>query len=166
MKSILSIILFSIPCILSSQVNLAIGSIPTGKSIQIIFDVKIDDPFPPMTPSISSQGTVSGGNFANVLTDDPDVGGANDATVTLVSVCDPPNYVFTGPGTDINNPANWENGCTPPPNDPSNIITIQAGQICISSGTIYGTIINYGTFKGTGNIIGTIINYGNVGPGN
>ena len=41
MKSILSIILFSIPCIISSQVNLAIGSIPSGKSIQIIFDVEI-----------------------------------------------------------------------------------------------------------------------------
>ena len=165
MKSILSIILFSIPCLLSSQVNIAIGDIPAGKSIQIIFDVEIDDPFPDMTPSVSSQGTVSGGNFANVLTDDPDEVGVNNPTLTEVSVCEPPNYFFVGPGTDINDSGNWLNGCIPP-NDPANIITIQAGQTCILSGTITGTVLNYGTFKGTGTVNGDVTNYGTTSPGN
>ena len=166
MKSILSIILFSLPCYLSSQVNLAIGNIPAGKSIQVFFDVKINDPFPPMTPSVSSQGTVSGGNFANVLTDDPDVGGTADPTVTIVNVCDHPNYMYIGPGSNINDPANWENGCIPPLNDPSVVITIEPGTTFVSMGIITGTIINFGTYKGNASLVGAFINNGVVNPGN
>jgi hypothetical protein len=41
---------------------------------------------------VSNQGTVSGTNFASVLTDDPTVGGAADPTVTPI---DPPDSVVT-----------------------------------------------------------------------
>lgn len=166
MRSFFIIILFIFPFLLTSQVNLAIGDIPAGKSIQIIFDVKVNDPFPPMVTSIMSQGTVSGGNFANVLTDDPDVVGAADPTVTEISVCEPPNYFFIGPGTNFNDPANWLNGCTPPPGDNTNMITIQLGQTCIVTGTMTGTVINYGSLRGSGTIVGSVTNYGMVGPGN
>jgi large repetitive protein len=36
--------------------------------------------------SVSNQGTVSGGNFSNVPTDDPSLPGATDATVTALTV--------------------------------------------------------------------------------
>ena len=38
----------------------------------------------PGTTQISNQGTVSGSNFSNVLTDDTAVGGASDPTITPV----------------------------------------------------------------------------------
>ena len=37
-----------------------------------------------LAPTISNQGTVSGSNFANVLTDDPAAGGAADPTTTTL----------------------------------------------------------------------------------
>ena len=37
---------------------------------------------------VGNQGTVSGGNFADVLTDDPAAGGSADATVTPVPTAD------------------------------------------------------------------------------
>lgn len=65
-----------------------IGTIHPGDSIIVIYDVQINNPLvPPGTSQISSQGTVSGINFANQITDDPDSPGANDSTITqLVSI--------------------------------------------------------------------------------
>ncbi len=64
-----------------------IGTINAGDSIVIIYDVTINNPLvPPNAPSISNQGTVSGGNFSNVLTDDPDTGTGSDATITLLNM--------------------------------------------------------------------------------
>ena len=37
-------------------------------------------------PQVSNQGTVSGSNFADVLTDDPSVGGTADPTVTPIDL--------------------------------------------------------------------------------
>ena len=70
-----------------AQGPFAIGTIHPGDSIVIIYDVTINNPLvPPNTPSISNQGTVSGGNFSNVLTNDPDTGPGGDATITLLNV--------------------------------------------------------------------------------
>jgi hypothetical protein len=80
---IYSLILF-FPDLLFSQVNVNIGNIPAGKSVIISYDVKIDKPFPSMVNQVSAQGTISGSNFSNVLTDDPDAMGANNATITPV----------------------------------------------------------------------------------
>lgn len=63
-----------------------IGTIHAGDSIVIIYDVQINNPLVPSnTSQISNQGTVSGANFANQVTDDPDSSAANDPTITLLN---------------------------------------------------------------------------------
>lgn len=56
-----------------------IGDLPPGKSVTITFRAEVDLA---VGSEISLQGTVSGGNFADLSTDDPDVVGETDATVT------------------------------------------------------------------------------------
>ena len=69
-----------------SDVMLNIGRLPAGESVTITFRVTVADPFNAMPPQISNQGTVSGDNFGSVLTDDPDVSGAADPTITAIQV--------------------------------------------------------------------------------
>jgi Ca2+-binding RTX toxin-like protein len=66
------------------DVLLNIGTLPAGKSVTIKFDVTVDNPYLGATNQVSNQGTVSGANFANKLTDDPDFGGAADPTLTTI----------------------------------------------------------------------------------
>ncbi|HEX8144754.1 MAG TPA: Ig-like domain-containing protein [Pyrinomonadaceae bacterium] len=70
---------------MSGGVNLSIGTLPAGQSITITFNVTISDPYTGGA-QVSNQGTVSGSNFSDVLTDDPDFPGAADPTVTPVVV--------------------------------------------------------------------------------
>jgi uncharacterized repeat protein (TIGR01451 family) len=65
-------------------INLGLGVINPFQVITITFDVTIDNPLSAGVTSVSNQGTISGSDFANVLTDDPDVGGAADPTTTPV----------------------------------------------------------------------------------
>jgi cytoskeletal protein CcmA (bactofilin family) len=75
--------------------SLVIGNLAPGDSIVITFEVEIDDPFPMGDTEVANQGTVSGNNFANVLTDDPDTAAPNDATVTPVQEAIPvPNNLL------------------------------------------------------------------------
>ncbi len=67
-----------------ADVMLNIGTLPAGESVMITFNVTVDDPFGGALPQVSNQGTVSGTNFADVLTDDPTVGGTADPTVTPI----------------------------------------------------------------------------------
>jgi hypothetical protein len=69
-----------------ADVMLSIGTLPAGESVTITFNVTVDDPFTGGLPQVSNQGTVSGSNFADVLTDDPSVGGAADPTVTPIDL--------------------------------------------------------------------------------
>jgi hypothetical protein len=69
-----------------ADVMLSIGTLPAGESVTITFNVTVDDPFGGALPQVSNQGTVSGTNFADVLTDDPTVGGATDPTVTPIDL--------------------------------------------------------------------------------
>src|SRR5207253_7319767 len=65
---------------------ITIGTLPSGKSVTIKFDVTVNGP--PIAAgvnSVSAQGTVSGSNFSNVLTDDPDVVGTANPTVTTIN---------------------------------------------------------------------------------
>ena len=55
------------------DVNLAIGNLPAGKNVSIIFNVTVDDPWQGADNQVSNQGSVTGTNFGPVLTDDPDV---------------------------------------------------------------------------------------------
>jgi hypothetical protein len=69
-----------------ADVMLNIGTLPAGESVTITFNVTVDDPFGGALPQVSNQGTVSGSNFADVLTDDPTVGGTADPTVTPIDL--------------------------------------------------------------------------------
>ncbi|HXM49891.1 MAG TPA: Calx-beta domain-containing protein, partial [Pyrinomonadaceae bacterium] len=69
-----------------ADVMLSIGTLPAGKGVTITFNVTVDDPFTGALPQVSNQGTVSGTNFSNVLTDDPSVGGTADPTVTPIDL--------------------------------------------------------------------------------
>ncbi|HEX3084302.1 MAG TPA: Ig-like domain-containing protein, partial [Pyrinomonadaceae bacterium] len=69
-----------------ADVLLNIGTLPAGESVTITFNATVNNPFTSATPQVSNQGTVSGSNFASVLTDDPTVGGAADPTVTPIDL--------------------------------------------------------------------------------
>ncbi|HYE94911.1 MAG TPA: T9SS type A sorting domain-containing protein, partial [Rubricoccaceae bacterium] len=66
------------------DVTATIGTLAPGQSVTLKVDVDINNPWPAGTPAVVAQGTVSGSNFSNVLTDDPSVGGAADPTETPV----------------------------------------------------------------------------------
>ena len=66
-------------------VSANIGTIHPGDSVQITFQVTVNSPYGG-GPNVSNQGTVSGSNFSNVLTDDPAVGGTADPTLTPINV--------------------------------------------------------------------------------
>ena len=68
------------PAKTADTVNVSIGTLPPGKSVTVVFDTQISG-----TPSlVSNQGSVAGGNFATVLTDDPDTPAPGDPTLTRV----------------------------------------------------------------------------------
>lgn len=69
-----------------ADVMLSIGTLPAGESVTITFNATVDDPFTGALPQVSNQGTVSGSNFSDVLTDDPTEGGAADPTVTPIDL--------------------------------------------------------------------------------
>ncbi|HZN00751.1 MAG TPA: Calx-beta domain-containing protein, partial [Pyrinomonadaceae bacterium] len=69
-----------------ADVMLNIGTLPAGESVTITFNVTVNNPFTGAMAQVSNQGTVSGTNFADVLTDDPTVGGAADPTVTPIDL--------------------------------------------------------------------------------
>lgn len=66
-----------------------VGTLPPGKTIVITYEVDVNtDACPTGTvpgSDISNQSNVSGSNFATVQTDDPDIGGASDPTLTELS---------------------------------------------------------------------------------
>lgn len=69
-----------------AQGPFSVGTIQPGDSIVIYYDVTINNPLVPGNAiSISHQGTVSGGNFASVPTNDPATPAAADATLTLLN---------------------------------------------------------------------------------
>ena len=85
---VLTSMIFLITVITHAQLNpLIIGTIPPGDSVVIKYSVTINNPLvPPTTSQITNQGTVSGSNFSNILTDDPDTGTGNDPTITFLNV--------------------------------------------------------------------------------
>ncbi|MDX6694929.1 MAG: hypothetical protein QOF02_2532 [Blastocatellia bacterium] len=62
----------------------SVGTLQAGESVTIVFQVTLNDPLPGNVTQVSNQGTVSGSNFSNVLTDDPATGTAGDPTITPV----------------------------------------------------------------------------------
>ena len=68
-----------------TAVFIDIGTIGVGASVFMSFDALINAGISISVTEISNQGTVSGDNFASLVSDDPDVGGATDPTVTSIS---------------------------------------------------------------------------------
>jgi hypothetical protein len=67
----------------ADTVNHSVGTLLAGKTVHIQFQVTVNNPYSGGA-TVSNQGTVSGSNFASVLTDDPAAGGANDPTTTPI----------------------------------------------------------------------------------
>jgi uncharacterized repeat protein (TIGR01451 family) len=65
-------------------VTAVIGTLPVGRSVTVAFNATVDSPLPKGIDRVFNQGTLSGGNFAAVRTDDPASGGTTDPTLTLV----------------------------------------------------------------------------------
>jgi Calx-beta domain-containing protein len=61
----------------------SVGTLLAGKTVRIQFQVTVNSPYLGGA-TVSNQGTVSGTNFSDVLTDDPAAGGANDPTTTPI----------------------------------------------------------------------------------
>ncbi len=80
----LFLIVQPVPMQSGETVSVTIGTLPAGESVIIKFRVTVDNPLPLGTTQLSNQGTISGSNFADVLTDDPSAGGTSDPTITLV----------------------------------------------------------------------------------
>ncbi len=66
-----------------------IGTLPAGGTVTIKFQVTVNNP-PNLTllgpPRVENQGKVSGTNFADVFTDDPEVAGLTQKTTTLIDL--------------------------------------------------------------------------------
>ena len=65
-------------------VRVDIGTIDGLGVVVIHFNVTINDPFPAGVSQVANQAVVSGSNFPEELSDDPDDPGAGDPTITLV----------------------------------------------------------------------------------
>ncbi|HEV2802033.1 MAG TPA: lamin tail domain-containing protein [Pyrinomonadaceae bacterium] len=63
---------------------ITIGTLGAGKTVTITFSVTVNNPLPSNVTQISNQGRITGTNFSEVFTDDPDVAGTNNPTVTNV----------------------------------------------------------------------------------
>ena len=66
------------------QINL--GNLPAGKTVTVTYDVVVNDDA--SGNQISSQATVTGANFASLVSDDPDTVTTDDATVTTIDSAD------------------------------------------------------------------------------
>ncbi|HKP03564.1 MAG TPA: putative Ig domain-containing protein, partial [Chthoniobacterales bacterium] len=124
------------PHFLGSPVN--IGTLPPNKSVTIKFSVTVG-PITGNPQSVSSQGTVSGSNFANVLTDDPTVGGGADPTVTLLGIA--PAFTSANATTfTVGTNGNFSvtaNGAPPPTFTKTG--TLPTGVTLDSNGLLHGT---------------------------
>ncbi len=67
-----------------TNVEVAIGTLPTGGDVTLTFDVAVVDPLPEAVATVSNQGLVTATDLADVPTDDPDTPAAGDATLTDV----------------------------------------------------------------------------------
>lgn len=67
-----------------TSVQATVDTLPAGKRVILVFDVTINDPLPTSVTQISNQARVSATGVSTVLSDDPDVAGTANPTVTLI----------------------------------------------------------------------------------
>ncbi|MFC2027224.1 hypothetical protein ACFLU3_00920 [Chloroflexota bacterium] len=73
-----------------TSVSVDVGTIASGGSATIIFDVMVNWDFPIEVSEVCNQGVVSGSNFTSVNTDDPDTGAVDDPTCMPVPAANTP----------------------------------------------------------------------------
>jgi len=61
------------------------GSLAAGQSTIVKFRLQVNDPFPNGVSQVSNQALVSGSNFPNVNSNDPDTSTADDPTITRIA---------------------------------------------------------------------------------
>ncbi len=66
-------------------VGINLGVITAGVTSSITYCATVALPVPAYVSQVSNQGTVSGNNFSSLVTDDPDSGPTDDATVTPIT---------------------------------------------------------------------------------
>ena len=69
------------PFFSGETVNVNVGTLQVGKTVRIVFEVTVDNPFPTGVNQVSNQGTVSGDNFTTTQTQD--TGGGPTVTPIL-----------------------------------------------------------------------------------
>ncbi len=132
---------------------ISLGTLPAGKSVNIIYTVQVENPISPTTTtSTSSQGTVSGSNFASVLTDDPTVGGAADPTVTLLAP--PPTVTLSTTAIGANATTVFINGTNFDPTASNNTVTF-SGAIT-GPGTVTAATTTQLTVTISGQVLGAL----------
>jgi uncharacterized repeat protein (TIGR01451 family) len=65
-------------------INIVLGTLAPGDTAIVTFQVLVDASIPSSVIEVCNQGTVSSDNSADVLTDDPDIGGSSNPTCTPV----------------------------------------------------------------------------------
>jgi uncharacterized repeat protein (TIGR01451 family) len=65
-----------------TSVQVTLANLFVGQVLQVQYTVTAKDPTIPGIQTVSEQGTVSGANFANTLTDDPATSTLGDPTIT------------------------------------------------------------------------------------
>ncbi len=102
-------------------VSVNVGTLPAGKRLIIIFEVEVNTPLSvPTATNIANQATISGGNFATVLSNDPDTVAASDPTLTPIdrrsslSLSKSDGGISAAPGDTINYTLTITNAITRP----------------------------------------------------
>jgi hypothetical protein len=67
-----------------ADVSVLVGTLQPGQSVTISYEVTLDSALGSAVTQISSQGVVSGDNFASLNTDDPETTTADDPTLTSI----------------------------------------------------------------------------------
>ena len=69
-----------------TSVEINVGSVPgNGGTVTITFEATVNSPVPGGVTAVNNQGVFNGNGVTNLLTDDPDTGTPDDATVTQLS---------------------------------------------------------------------------------
>ncbi len=120
-----------------------IGTIPQGKSVTVTFKNKINNPIPSSASPISSQGTVSGSNFSNVVL---------NPTLTPVTIPPRAYSAQTPPATGTVNqpygPYSFVADGNPAPNYTLQVGPLPPGLNLSTAGVLDGTPTTPGTFSG------------------
>ncbi len=77
-------LLLGVSAIAAQDVSTSLPDIPPGQQVILTYSAEMNQTLPEGLQFVSNQGTVSGSNFNNVLTDDPVTTGGNDTTNTPV----------------------------------------------------------------------------------